>query len=202
MVQRRNDDTNGNNQNNDVLSPPLTLEELLLFINSYNGNLERNYESYLRRYQNLPNDDDSNTDTSNDQPRSYMHVLQWYQLCHLLFQGMRNNSRHSGSLVDGLRILHSQYLEFHRVATHPLMIEYWGSNFLDGRGIGTPIQLSQLDRAVFRRLEDGSLMNSLRRQSSRTNNEVLELSSSSDDSDSDSSVEMYTCVPRNFRRQR
>ena len=111
-----------------------------------------------------------------------MHVLQWYQLCHLLFQGMRNNSRHSGSLVDGLRILHSQYLEFHRVATHPLMIEYWGSNFLDGRGIGTPIQLSQLDRAVFRRLEDGSLMNSLRRQSSRTNNEVLELSSSSDES--------------------
>ena len=77
MDQRRNDDTNGNNRNNDDLSPPLTLEDLLLFINSYNGNLEQNYESYLRRYQSLPNDDDdSNTDTRNDQPRSYMHVLQ------------------------------------------------------------------------------------------------------------------------------
>ena len=186
MDQRRNDDTNGNNQNNDDLSPPLTLEDLLSFINSYNGNLERNYESYLRRYQSLPNDDDSNTDTRNDQPRSYMHVLQWYQICHLLFQGMQNDSRHSGSLVDGLRILHSQYLEFHRVATHPLMIEYWGSNILDGRGIGTPIQLSQVNSDIFWMLTDGSLPNS----------------NASNDSDSDSSVEIYTCVPRNFRRQR
>ena len=194
MDQRRNDDTNGNNRNNDVLSPPLTLEELLSFINSYNGNLERNYESYLRRYQNLPNDDDSNTDTSNDQPRSYMHVLQWYQICHLLFQGMQNDSRHSGSLVDGLRILHSQYLEFHCVATHPLMIEYWGSNFLDGRGIGTPIQLSQVDRDIFWMLTDGSLPNS--------NAGSLPNSNASNDSDSDSSVEFFTCPPRNFRRQR
>ena len=162
------------------------MEDLLSFINSYNGNLERNYESYLRRYQSLPNDDDLNTDTRNDQPRSYMHVLQWYQICHLLFQGMQNDSRHSGSLVDGLRILHSQYLEFHRVATHPLMIEYWGSNFLDGRGIGTPIQLSQVDRDIFRMLTDGSLPNS----------------NASNDSDSDSSVEIYTCTPRNFRRLR
>ena len=115
-----------------------------------------------------------------------MHVLQWYQICHLLFQGMQNDSHCSGFLVDGLRILHSQYLELHRVVTHPLMIEYWGSNILDGRGIGTPIQLSQVNSDIFWMLADGSLPNS----------------NASNDSDSDSSVEVYTCTPRNFRRLR
>ena len=62
------------------------------------------------------------------------------------------------------------------------MAQYYTNRARLGESVPDPVQLTQLDRAVFGRLEDGSLMNFLRRQSSRTNNEVLELSSSSDDS--------------------
>ena len=109
------------------------------------------------------------------------HVCQWYEILHLIFQGLQNDSS-DGSVVDGLRLFHSHYLDFHRVASDPAVAHFYRNHTRFRESVPDPVQLTQLDRAVFGRLEDGSLMNSLRRQSSRTNNEVLELSSSSDDS--------------------
>ena len=109
------------------------------------------------------------------------HVCQWYEILHLIFQGLQNDSS-DGSVVDGLRLFHSHYLDFHRVATDPAVAQFFTNRTRFGESVPDPVQLTQLDRAVFGRLEDGSLMNSLCRQLSRTNNEVLVLSSSSDDS--------------------
>ena len=99
----------------------------------------------------------------------------------MIFQGLQNDSS-DGSVVDGLRLFHSHYLDFHRVASDPSVAHFYRNHTRFRESVPDPVQLTQLDRAVFGRLEDGSLMNSLRRQSSRTNNEVLELSSSSDES--------------------
>ena len=209
MDQRRNDDTNGNsrgmnrddNQNNiDDSLHSLSLQQLLDHLNSNGGN------NYLRVLHTAFHRQLEGGWARSDEMRTLQmtscifHVRQWYEILHLIFQGLQNDSS-DGSVVDGLRLFYSHYLDFHRVASDPAVAHFYTNHTRFGESVPDPVQLTQLDRAVFGRLEDGSLMNSIRRQSSRTNNEVLELSSSSDDSDSDSSVEMYSCVPRNFRRQ-
>ena len=207
MDQRRNDDTNGNSRNNDDNQNniddslhSLSLQQLLDHLNRNDINPYSRvlYDTFHRHLQGGP---PLFPEPTLQMLSCIFHVRQWYEILHLIFQGLQNDSS-DGSLVDGLRLFHSHYLDFHRVASDPAVAHFYRNHTRFRESVPDPVQLTQLDRAVFGRLEDGSLMNSLRRQLSRTNNEVLELSSSSDDSDSDSSVEMYTCVPRNFRRQR
>ena len=189
MDQRHNDDTNGNsrgmnrddNQNNiDDSLHSLSLQQLLDHLNRNDINPYSRvlYDTFHRHLQ--------GGSPLFEEPTLQMlscifHVRQWYEILHLIFQGLQNDSS-DGSVVDGLRLFHSHYLDFHRVASDPSVAHFYRNHTRFRESVPDPVQLTQLDRAVFGRLEDGSLMNSLRRQSSRTNNEVLELSSSSDES--------------------
>ena len=101
----------------------------------------------------------------------------------MIFQGLQNDSS-DGSLVDGLRLLHSHYLNFHWVVIDPAVAQFYRNSTAYRNSVPPPVQLTQLDRAVFGRLEDGSLMNSICHWLSTTDNEVEVLSSSSDSSNS------------------
>ena len=187
MDQRRNDDTNGNSQNNDDNQNniddsvhSLSLQQLLdhLNRNDFNPYSRVLHDTFHRQLQGGP----ALLATPTLQMAGCIfHVRQWYEILHLIFQGLQNDSS-DGSVVDGLRLFYSHYLDFHRVASDPAVAHFYTYQTRFGESVPDPVQLTQLDRAVFGRLEDGSLMNSIRRQSSRTNNEVLELSSSSDES--------------------
>ena len=131
MDQRRNDDTNGNSRNNDDNQNniddsvhSLSLQQLLDHLNSNGGN------NYLRVLHTAFHRQLEGGWARSDEMRTLQmtscifHVCQWYEILHLIFQGLQNDSS-DGSLVDGLGLFHSHYLDFHRVATDPAVAQFY-----------------------------------------------------------------------------
>ena len=110
-----NDQRNSNNGMNDddnqnIIDDPLlslSLQQLLDHLNCCNSRncyLQILHEAFQRQLQGDPLQ-------ILQMVGCIAHVCQWYEILHLIFQGLQNNSS-DGSLVDGLRLLHSHYLDF------------------------------------------------------------------------------------------